>query len=117
MTNLTEIIAKVCHEANKAYCEGVGDFSQKSWSDADQWQRDSAIAGVRFRLDNPGSTSSDQHQAWLLDKEKDGWVYGPVKNAEEKTHPCMVPYDELPVFQRSKDKLFQGVVDALSQKA
>jgi len=27
-------IAKVCHEANRAYCESIGDNSQLSWEDA-----------------------------------------------------------------------------------
>ena len=43
-----EQVAKVCHETNKAYCETVGDASQKSWNEAEEWQRQSAIKGVQF---------------------------------------------------------------------
>lgn len=106
-------IAKCCHQANKAFCEYHGDASQKDWEAAEQWQRDSAIAGVQFRLDNPDASPSAQHDAWSADKVKDGWVFGEVKDAEAKTHPCLVAYDELPAFQRAKDKLFQNIVDAL----
>lgn len=109
----TEQIAKICHEANKAYCEGIGDKSQKHWDEAEQWQRDSAIKGVQYRLDNPDAPQSAQHEAWMQDKLNDGWAYGEVKNADMKTHPCIVPYDQLPEDQRKKDALFQGVVDAL----
>jgi hypothetical protein len=42
-----------------------------------------------------------------------GWVYGEVKDAEKKTHPCILPYDELPLQQRTKDYLFKQVVDSL----
>lgn len=108
-----EQIAKVCHEANKAYCESIGDYSQKSWEDAEQWQRDSAMMGVEFRLNNPDAPRSLQHDAWSGQKVKDGWVYGEVKDAVAKTHPCLVPYEELPEEQRKKDALFQGIVDAL----
>jgi len=52
--------------------------------------------------------------AWLEDKKKDGWVYGEVKDAEAKTHPCIVPFEELPEFQKKKDALFCAIVDSLS---
>lgn len=109
----TEQIAMVCHEANRAYCDTLQDASQKSWAEAEQWQRDSAIKGVQFRLDNPDAPRSAQHDAWMQDKLNDGWAYGEVKNPDLKLHPCIVPYDELPEEQRLKDALFQAVVDAL----
>lgn len=112
-----EQIAVVCHEANKAYCEQIGDYSQKNWNEAEQWQRDSAIKGVEFRLDNPNAGADSQHNAWMADKEADGWVYGETKDAEAKTHPCMVPYNQLPIEQRRKDALFVVVVEALKDKA
>lgn len=42
-----------------------------------------------------------------------GWGYGEVKDANAKTHPCIVPFDQLPEFQRKKDALFCAIVDAL----
>jgi len=112
MTN--DDIARVCHEANRGYCDAIGDQSQKHWSDAEQWQRDSAIRGVKFARENPTAPASAQHDAWLADKLKDGWKYGKVKDAAKKEHPCCVPYDDLPVEQRLKDTLFKAVVAALS---
>lgn len=106
-------IAKVCHQANKAWCEVNGDTSQKDWDIAEQWQRDSAIKGVQFRAENPESAESAQHDAWMNDKLKDGWVYGEIKDTDKKTHPCIVPFHELPEFQQKKDKLFQAIVDSL----
>jgi hypothetical protein len=106
-------IAIVCHEANKAYCETHGDLTQKSWHEAEEWQRLSAIIGVKYALDNPDAGPADQHYNWCLDKFTDGWAYGVVKDATAKTHPCLVPYTELPEFQRKKDALFRNIVNAL----
>lgn len=67
-------IAEVCHEANRVWCRANGDNTQKNWSEAEQWQRDSAIAGVKFRLNNPDAKHDAQHNAWMQDKINDGWV-------------------------------------------
>ena len=110
-----EQIAKVCHETNRAFCQTLGDNSQKPWDEAEQWQRDSAIKGVHFRIGNPNAPASAQHDAWTADKVADGWKYGEVKDAVVKTHPCLVDYDLLPIEQRLKDYLFQAVVDSFTK--
>ena len=109
-----ESIAKVCHEANKAYCQSIGDDSQPAWEDAPEWQKKSAIEGVKFNIANPTAPASASHDSWLAVKKADGWKYGPVKDPENKEHPCYVPYEELPVEQQKKDALFKAVVAALA---
>lgn len=105
-----EAIAKSCHEANRSYCESIGDTSQLPWDEAADWQKESAIAGVKFFLDNPNVTPEMQHMAWSESKTADGWKYGEVKDAEAKTHPCLVSYNELPEAQKEKDVIFQRTI-------
>lgn len=106
-------IARVCHQANKAWCEFNGDYTQKDWNECEQWQVESAYRGVEFRIKNPASGIDAQHKAWIEDKIANGWVYGEVKSEEHKTHPCLIPFEELPDFQQKKDALFCAIVDAL----
>lgn len=110
-----ETIAKICHEANRAYCETLKDFSQTSWEMAPQWQKESAIKGVLFHLNTPNSTPADSHTSWLKEKEATGWVYGEVKDPDAKppTHPCCVPFERLPIAQQMKDFIFHGIVHAM----
>lgn len=108
-----QLVAKICHQANKAICESSGDLSQKNWDEAEQWQRESAINGVQYALDNPWAEPEDMHKAWVTEKESQGWVYGEVKDADAKTHPCLIPYAELPEHQKLKDAVFQSIVDAV----
>lgn len=114
MTMTVEQIAAICHETNAAYCRQIGDNSQPSWENAPDWQRESAINGVQFHLDNPLANPIDSHDNWSKEKIADGWMYGPVKDPERKLHPCLVDYELLPVAQRRKDSLFIGVIRALS---
>jgi hypothetical protein len=51
----------------------------------------------------------------MKQKVADGWVYGPVKDAVKREHPCMVPFTELPREQQAKDFIFRAVVHALSR--
>lgn len=105
-------IARICHEANRAYCQALGDHSQPAWKDAPEWQRKSAMTGVNFIVDNPNAGPEHSHESWLKEKAADGWTWGPLKDAEKKEHPCFVEYEQLPVEQKAKDYIFRGIVRA-----
>lgn len=107
-------IAKVCHGANKIFCERLGDKSQVAWVLAPAWQRESAIVGVKFNIKYPDAPASASHDSWLEEKRKAGWKYGKIKDSKMKEHPCFVPYEELPPEQQAKDHLFKGIVSSLS---
>lgn len=102
--------AETAHEVNRAYCIGIGDFSHESWRIAPEWQKQSAIAGVKSIMKNPEITPEESHNEWMRLKLANGWAYGREKNVYKKTHPCMLPYSELPNEQKVKDELFGLVV-------
>lgn len=81
------------------------------WDDLDDETQDSAAQGVMgiIRGDDPAQS----HRNWLDFKIEHGWVFGDVKDEVAKTHPCIVPYNELPDEQQIKDKLFHAIVNAL----
>ena len=117
MTTETTTVAKMCHAANKAWCELHGDMSQPDWDDAPNWQKESAILGVEFHRQNPTAGDSASHDSWMSQKAAGGWVYGLEKDPTRKTHPCMVPFSELPHQQRKKDAIFRAMVHALGDGA
>lgn len=108
---LIENIAELCHNANRMICQASDDFSQGLWHDAPQWQKDSAINGVKFHIDNPDASPEDTHINWMREKIADGWIYGETKCPTNKTHPCIVEYKLLPFEQRVKDYVFKSIVD------
>lgn len=115
----SEEIARICHEVNRGLCNALGDSSQTSWEEAPTWQRESAIDGVEFHQSATGEPTvpQDSHNNWMRQKLEDGWVYGAEKDAEAKTHPCLVPFDHLPREQQLKDHLFVAVVHVLTAEA
>lgn len=102
--------AKACHDANKAFCESIGDTSQVEWHDASDAVKQSAFSGVIYALENPEVTPEQMHQNWKRDKIKAGWIYGKEKSEATRMHPCLVDYKDLPEEQRVKDEIFIAVV-------
>lgn len=105
-------IARIVHEANRAYCQTIGDGSQVPWDEAPGWQRVSAVKGVEGIIAGSITRPEQSHESWLGEKERAGWKYGPVRDAEKKEHPCFVPYAELPPEQKAKDAIFFAIVRA-----
>ena len=64
------------------------------------------------------------HDVWAQGRIAEGWTYGEQRDDKRKTHPCLVPYEELPDAERDReaseraDKLLgkmerQGLNDSL----
>lgn len=106
----TDLVARVVHEANRVLQAQTGEEVSPPYDEAPQWQKDSAYLGIHEAY--AGKTPEELHNAWCDVKVKDGWVYGPVKDAEKKTHPCLVHYEHLPEDQKIKDHMFSAIVHA-----
>lgn len=110
-TEIIEACARAAHEVNRVYSATLGDVSHAPWDMAPEWVRESALKGVQVAFN--GATNAESHGSWMAQKFAEGWVYGAVKDAEKKTHPCLVAYDKLSPELRAKDGLFQAVVRAM----
>lgn len=44
------------------------------------------------------------HEIWAKNRIDDGWTYGPERSDTKKTHPCLVPYNELPESEKEYDR-------------
>lgn len=107
-----EMVAKICHEVNRAYTKAIKDVDFPEWEDAPIEHKNSIIDGVKYVILHPLATAEELHNIWMNYKTATGWTYGEVKDTEKKTHPCMVPYWELPKEEQVKDRLFIAVVRA-----
>lgn len=48
--------------------------------------------------------SKNVHEVWAETRIQQGWTYGEQRNDELKTHPCLVPYEELPEEEKEYDR-------------
>jgi hypothetical protein len=56
---------------------------------------------VRSAIDE---LSRNVHDLWAQQRMAEGWVYGPLRDQLAKTHPGLVPYDELSDSERAYDQ-------------
>ncbi len=48
--------------------------------------------------------SKNVHEVWAETRIRQGWIYGEQRNDELKTHPCLIPYEELPEEEKEYDR-------------
>ncbi len=83
------------------------------WDTLSASAREGYVSSVRYAM--KGYSPRRQHDEWMGYRQKQGWRHGPVKNEVEKTHPCLVPYNDLPASEQLKDKLFLSIVSVLGK--
>lgn len=44
------------------------------------------------------------HEVWAAGRIADGWTYGEKRDDEKKTHPCLLPYEQLPDSEKEYDR-------------
>lgn len=112
MMEKIEFIAEVRHIAWVAYQIAAG---QPYNEEINKDQYESLLDGVKFMLENPSITPKENHDNWMKMKITQGWTFGEVKSFEKKTHPDLVPFDELPEIEKRKD-IADGVSHRLALK-
>jgi hypothetical protein len=111
-----EQIARIAHEANRAL-QGIltdsnvpVDVPWEQYPPELQHRAVTAVKAARY-----GATPEAVHESWMQTLLTDGWTLGETKDATAKTHPDLVPFDQLPPGDRAKDYLFAGVCAAMNQ--
>lgn len=103
---------RAAYEVNRSFCEAMGDFSHVPYeslsADLKQVAMQATIGIVTLDFN-----AEQSHEAWVAAKRSQGWKYGEKKDAEAKTHPCLVAWKELSFEQQAKDELWIATVKNL----
>ena len=66
---------------------------------------ESLIKGTHYVLENPNMNAEDNHELWMKTKIQQGYVCGKELDVDKKTHPSLVPFDELSEVEKRKDEM------------
>ena len=59
---------------------------------------DNALHGLAERL------AENNHDHWAQQRIEQGWTYGPERDDQKKTHPDLLPYDQLSETEKGYDR-------------
>lgn len=48
--------------------------------------------------------SKNVHEVWAKNRMEQGWTYGDQRDDKKKTHPCLIPYEQLPEVEKAYDR-------------
>ena len=65
----------------------------------------SLMKGTEYVLNNPSTTAEENHNIWMEAKKTQGYTYGEVLDIEKKTHPSMIPFENLSDVEKRKDEM------------
>jgi RyR domain/ATPase family associated with various cellular activities (AAA) len=127
-----ERIAQAIHEAfvhENVAGRTEGDLGMSSWDDLTEENRESnreqadwyptyldavgcsflaakdeSPRQVEFTAAEIEKLAKMEHERWWAQKRAAGYVFASVRDDTEKTHPCMVPWDQLSEAERDKDR-------------
>jgi hypothetical protein len=90
-------------EANRQQADDIGVKLQAvSCSAAPLVDWDEAL--FEFTPDEIERLAVMEHDRWIAAKRQADWRYGPKKDNDARTHPCLVPFDQLPREEQDKDR-------------
>lgn len=50
------------------------------------------------------SIAKNVHEVWAKNRLQEGWTYGECRDDIKKTHPCLIPYEELTEVEKDYDR-------------
>jgi len=95
-----QIAPMICHKAWCFYQMGCGQDYNLQPNKEDLASHSDAVEAF---LKDPWMTPADNHKNWMAYRSSQGWVYGKVKDKLLRTHPDLVPFDDLPEVEKRKD--------------
>ena len=142
-----EALAKVIHEdycaveARKGHTVAQNP-SMRPWADLPETLRDSdraQAADIPNKLEALGyelapsfglppasivisdeqaaAFSAREHERWMQEKRRGGWTFGPTRDNDRKLHPSMIPWEQLSIEEKDKDRAAVQNVPRLIEKA
>jgi len=83
----------------------------ETWTNRDEAFQKQMTEYVESLRGKPLPTPEEAHNSWWRKYEEMGWKFGEVRDTEKKTHPDMIPFNDLPKDEQDKDEIFLALVE------
>lgn len=107
-------IATVAVMVIAAFKSSIGEDAVEDFAVLPEPQKKSLLDGIEMLVADPDAGPDARHSAWVNGMLTDGWALGDEINEQNKTHPLLMSFDELPESEQIKEKLLHAVVRSMS---
>ncbi len=97
-------IAEIIHSVSSLIPRPDGS-EVGSWQDLPDTFKKNAENAVIQIMNSSSHSPEDLHNLWMKPLVNGGWSQGPY-DRENKTHPCLIPFEELPESEVLKDEIW-----------
>ena len=87
---------------------GESAYDQRIFTDEERQRRIQAMK----KCGHQNTSDEVRHESWMKMHLDSGWVYGAEFDPQKKTHPNLLPWDQLPPSTKVKAKIFDIVSKA-----
>ncbi len=70
-------------------------------------------AALHLTVEEIETMAKVEHIRWCWDKILHGWFFGPAKDNTRKTHPSIIPYEDLSEAEKEKDRELVRMIPSL----
>jgi hypothetical protein len=95
------LLAKILHAATSVLPRDDGSLVV-AWDHLSLESQELAVKAIEHIFENDLQTPEEFHNLWMEGKIDTGWTYGKF-SLENKTHPAILPYNELSDTEKLKD--------------
>jgi hypothetical protein len=105
-------LARLIYEATRVEAEWSGrPIVPETWDQRGEEFRQQFVSVVAEYIESERlPTPRQAHDSWVRSYLEMGWRHGEKRDPVAKTHPDLVPFDELPPAERDKDAIFLAFV-------
>lgn len=104
--------AKAIYEATRVEAKwSKRSIVPEPWEQRDEKFRKQFVAIIdKYLKQDKLPTPEEAHDSWMQSYFDMGWKYGETRDVGNKTHPDLLPFNELPQDERDKDAIFLAFV-------
>jgi len=104
-------VAKTVHAVTRAYSYAIGQAElPPEWEHLPNKEKALSKNLIAEAISHLICTPQELHETWVKEKCERGWIHGLERDYDNKKHPCLVEWAELPEEEKIRDQMIVTLI-------